>query len=58
MKEVRLLTRDGSYVTTAIVPPYILMPEVFLWGFRYFGKTENLDEYREVFCSVVLETKD
>jgi hypothetical protein len=58
MDEVKLLTRDGQYVVTAIIPPFKLGPEILLWGERFFGKTNVRDEYREVWCVTVIQTKE
>lgn len=34
--EIKLLTRDGGYVTTVSVPPFNPPPEVIMWGSRVF----------------------
>lgn len=58
MMEIKLLTRDGGYVVTAIIPPFQLMPEVLLWGERFFGKTDVPDQYREICCVAVVSIKE
>ena len=57
MKEVRLFTSTGGYVTTVITAPFQIMPEAIVWGQRIFIKDKNTDEYREGFC-VVAWTKE
>ncbi len=33
---VKLYTREGGFVTEATIPPFLTMPDVVLWGERFF----------------------
>lgn len=63
MEAVRLETSTGEYVTTAIMPPFKLWPEVLIWGERVFlAKTTILKAgvvrvYREGFAVAVVQTR-
>lgn len=65
MLEVVLQTSDGSYVTTGVLPPFIKLPKVLIWGDRCFQldgpeETERWNvppSYKEAFMFVVLQTK-
>lgn len=63
MHEVRLETGDGSYVTTGIMPPFQIWPEVVIWGERVFKMHKapvNFEPeavYREVFYVSIVQTK-
>lgn len=39
-EEIRLLTKDGHYVVTAIVPKFRPQADVLLWGERVFVRPE------------------
>jgi len=52
MVQVRLTTSDGHYVATVDVLPMRPMPDVLLWGARYFLRVTD-EHYREVFCVAV-----
>ena len=52
MVKVKLVTSDGHYVATVDVLPMTPMPDVLLWGSRYFRRVTG-ELYREVFCYVV-----
>lgn len=61
MIRIRLTVRDGAYVADVSIPPFKSMPEVIVWGQRFFGLHQMLDEpedpcaaeYREVFAYFV-----
>jgi hypothetical protein len=57
MIEVKLYTRDGHYVSTVLIPPFQKMPEVILWGERFFlydfAHLESHREDRAVECFAV-----
>lgn len=36
MKQVKLLTADGKYVTTVLIPPFQTIPQTVVWGARFF----------------------
>jgi hypothetical protein len=58
MMRIRLAISDGGYVADVTIPPFQKMPEVVVWGERFFAfhvmLTEPEDicaaEYREVFA--------
>jgi hypothetical protein len=58
MMRVRLAVRDGGHVTDVIIPPFRSLPEVIVWGERFFSLHRTLAipeescaaEYREVFA--------
>ena len=58
MIPIRLTTRDGRHVADVTIPPFQSLPEVLVWGERFFSlhsefmKEEDpaAAEYREVFC--------
>jgi hypothetical protein len=47
MEKVKLFTAEGIYVTTVLMPYFLTMPEVVMWGNRSFKNTP--DGYRECF---------
>jgi hypothetical protein len=61
MMIVRLAVHDGGHVADVSIPPFQKMPEVIVWGQRFFAfhamLTEPEDscaaEYREVFAYFV-----
>ncbi len=68
MKEIELLTREGEKVTKAYVPLLRALPELIMWGNRYFLLRPLLDDpirsmdivinnrYFEVSCVVSRDT--
>lgn len=55
---VKLFTRDGKFVADVDVLPFEIMPEVILWGSRYFVRsiffeTGEYFGYQEAFCYAV-----
>lgn len=53
--EVKLFTRDGGFVADIVTLPFQLMPEVILWGERFFMRNVSFDSgqgygYTEAFC--------
>lgn len=57
--EIDLRTRDDNYVTTVKIPPFLVPPEVIIWGTRMFYRSPdkpNTDtDYHEVFAVYALE---
>ncbi len=47
MWRVRLVTAKGEFVTHVLLPQFVKMPEVIVWGARYFQLCDRR-EYREV----------
>lgn len=41
--KIKLFTRDGGFVRDAEIPPFVLMPEVMLWGSRIFVRNIFMD---------------
>lgn len=58
MIEIKLYTKSGGYVETVYIPPFNEMPDVIIWGERFFVlfNTENL-EYRECFAATAVVTQ-
>lgn len=56
MTRIRLTTKDGRFVTTVEIPPMGPLPEIIVWGERYFiYKTPGIPHtYREGFAVVAL----
>ena len=58
MIPIRLTTRDGRHVADVLIPPFQALPEVVVWGERFFSLHSEFQqeedpaaaEYREVFC--------
>lgn len=58
MIKIRLAIYDGGHVSDAIIPPFQKLPEVVVWGERFFAfhhvieeaEDECRAEYREVFA--------
>ena len=54
---VRLVTADDGLVQEVVVPPFQKMPEVIMWGERFFIPADLIHvgywKYREVFCYAV-----
>ena len=59
MFKAKLLTTDGRYVCTAILPPFVTPPEVLVWGiraFKYVPRTPGQkDVYYECFAYTVVQ---
>ncbi len=55
MQEVKLYTRDHGYVTTVIIPAFIIMPDAIVWGSRTFVLSNGI--YCEGFAYVATITK-
>jgi hypothetical protein len=36
MSEVDLFTHDGLFVSTVPILPFIVLPEILIWGSRFF----------------------
>lgn len=53
MIEVTLYTREGQEVTQVTMPPFLIPPEVILWGSRYFVLRDG--RYIEGMCWPILE---
>jgi len=57
MMQIRLAVRDGGHVADVSIPPFKSLPEVVVWGERFFAFHHDLKadgencaaEYREVF---------
>jgi hypothetical protein len=58
---------NGAYVADVTIPPFQKLPEVVVWGERFFGFHKMLDEpedpcaaeYRQVFAyCIVPEVRD
>ncbi|PWR24966.1 hypothetical protein [Zavarzinia aquatilis] len=56
-KPITLLTREGDYVTTALVPPFLTPPQVLRWGDRTFLR-DDIGRYRETVAVDVVLTQD
>jgi hypothetical protein len=62
MRKIRLAISDGGHVADVSVPEFLKMPEVVIWGDRFFGFHEMLPEpedecvaeYREVFAYFII----
>ena len=58
MIAVRLAVRGGGHVADVIIPPFQKLPDVVVWGERFFGLHHELSaveercaaEYQEVFA--------
>lgn len=48
MNKVKLWTSNGGYVTTVDVPNFVPMPEVLVWGQRFFTRESDI-RYKEAF---------
>ena len=46
MNPVKLFTRDGGYVVTVLIPPFLVPADAIQWGSRVFFLQPN-GEYRE-----------
>jgi len=59
MKKVRLETSDGREVEIVDILPFLIRPEVIVWGSRFFRfhRQEVLDVYREAFTFAALDPK-
>lgn len=57
MWRVRLETAAGALVTCVLVPPYVAMPDVIVWGQRYFQRSGR-GAYRECFCVVAWTSEE
>lgn len=61
---IRLETADGRYVTTGLIPPFNVLPDVALWGSRVFKLHDEPQDkdapiiYREAFAIAVVMTKE
>ena len=53
MQKVKLLTRHGEFVCMIVMPTFIIMPEIVIWGSRHFVWHEDKEEYREG-CAIVV----
>jgi hypothetical protein len=58
MLSVELHTREGEYITTVEAPMLVKvgeqrMPEVILWGVRFFALDSIKGVYREAFAYAV-----
>jgi len=49
MKSVRLVTKDGGFVTSGKVPLFNEPPEVIIWGQRIFTYSQTDDEAVDVY---------
>jgi hypothetical protein len=57
MINIRLAIRDGGHVVDVQIPPFLALPEVIVWGERFFSFHHEITtpdenaraEYREVF---------
>jgi hypothetical protein len=58
MLEIRLETEDGRFVCVASIPPFLTLPEVVLWGQRFFKLASEVPDalpvYREAFTVAVV----
>lgn len=61
---VLLYTEDGRYVTTGLIPPFLTLPKVLMWGLRVFtldkdhkDQPEKPPEYKEAFSVAVTMTE-
>jgi hypothetical protein len=58
MMKIRLAIREGGHVADVEIPPFQSLPEVIVWGQRFFSFYSELSgdvepctaEYREVFA--------
>lgn len=57
MWRVKLETRDGEFVTHVLLPPFVQMPELVLWGARWFQLCDS-GVYRECFAVVAYTERD
>ena len=58
--KVKLYTRDGGFVADIVTLPFKLMPEVIMWGQRFFvhdlfKDTTETYGYTEAFCYAHVE---
>jgi hypothetical protein len=61
MRKIRLAIRGGGHVADVEIPPFRKMPDVVVWGERFFALHGELSadgdacshEYREVFVYVI-----
>ena len=54
MMKVKLFTKSNQFIGSAELPPYKTMPEVLIWGERFFVYVPTTsDIYREA-CAVTL----
>lgn len=53
MHKVKLLTNTFLFVAEVELPPFVIMPEVLIWGQRFF-KQASEDTYTEVFAYAVM----
>lgn len=62
MVRVKLKGRTGELAAEVLVPPFILWPEIFIWGQRLFAREKPFErcetveppEYREAFGAACL----
>lgn len=54
MRKIALFTRDERFVAKALLPPFKPMPEVVVWGERFFVRSDDDDShYYEAFTFVI-----
>jgi len=49
MEKVRLLTKDGGFVTSGMIPAFNDPPDVIVWGSRIFQYDSTDDEREHVY---------
>lgn len=62
MIRIRLAIHDGGHVSDVTIPPFQKLPEVLVWGERFFAFHHMIEEaedvckaeYREVFAHWIL----
>jgi hypothetical protein len=59
VERVRLLTQDGGYVCSGMIPKFDMPPSVLTWGTRIFTYEQTDDEqvhvYTEAFTFALTE---
>lgn len=50
---IELLTADGEHVGMTKIPPFIIPPEVVIWGIRVFQKDDAMHTYKECFAVAI-----
>jgi hypothetical protein len=54
--EIKLYTADGGYVGKSLIPPFVELPPIIIWGSRIFKLgTVTRPNYYECYCFAVTE---
>jgi hypothetical protein len=54
MKNIKLYTKDGKFVSEVVIPDFVSAPIVLNWGARYFVWSNSEQKYLEEFCYMIV----